>query len=81
MNQGKNRSTRTFLYRIEICGRDGTQTRHLAEARAQCDENARRKIIHKTLESGGRVVTISPIDDRTRYDGEGAKKTYMERDC
>lgn len=84
MKKGPGRSRQKqnmFLYRVEIRGRDGKIKRHLAEAAASCDECARRKIIHKTLADGGRVVTIYTTDDRSCYPGETAKQVYTGKDC
>ncbi len=54
----------------------GKKKRHLAEVSADCDENGRRKIIHTALAEGGCVQSIDSTDDRSRYPGDTAKRTY-----
>lgn len=67
---------KTYLYRIEIKNKHGQDIKHLAVVKSEMDENARRKIIHDTIQSGGRVVSISETDDDVKYPGDGKRKDY-----
>ncbi len=71
-----------FLYRIEVCDNIGECQCCLAEVTADTDEDARRKIIHKTMALGGqaRVKSITPTDDSTCYPGEARKQVYTGPD-
>jgi hypothetical protein len=69
-------AVKTYLYRILETDKRGKQRRHLAEVQSDCDENARRKIIHTVFAEGGSVQVIDPTDDRTRLPGDTAKRHY-----
>lgn len=74
MNQHSN----LYLYRVEETNKKGQKLQHLAEVRADCDENARRKIVHVAMREGGSVQSIEMTDDVSRYPGEAAKRTYRD---
>jgi hypothetical protein len=73
-----NATQLTFLYRVLEMDKRGRQRKHLAEVKADCDENARRKIIHTAVAEGGRVQVITTTEDRSRYPGDSAKRVYHD---
>ena len=72
----KQLKQRVYLYRMEEVNKHGKQSKHLAEVRADCDENARRKIIHCSMSEGGHVRSIEWTEDTNKYPGESAKRIY-----
>ena len=68
--------TKPFLYRINETDKRGRKQQHLAEVYADCDENARRKIIHTALAEGGTVQKILIAENASRLPGETVKRTY-----
>lgn len=64
-----------FLYRVEEKDKHGKHRKRLAEVRADCDENARRKIIHTAMAEGGTVQVIAFTEDRSCYPGESTKRS------
>lgn len=71
-------TTSSFLYRVLEMDKRGKQRKHLAEVKADCDENARRKIVHTAMAEGGRVQMITATGDGSRYPGDSAKRTYRD---
>ncbi len=74
----KIHTLKVYLYRVLERDKRGKQKYHLAEVRADCNENARRKIIHTALSEGGSVQVIEPTEDRSRRPGETAKRVYSD---
>ena len=72
----KKHKVKPFLYRIALTDKNKKDKTYLAEVVADCDENARRKIVHITLAEKGNVHSIIPTDDRSRYTGELPMRTY-----
>lgn len=75
----KKQQRRVFLYRVEVTDNKGIKKRHVAESKGDCDENARRRIIHNTMEEGGSVQTITATDTKKKQPGDtGAAKRYFD---
>lgn len=52
-----------FRYLVESVDKRGKEKKVIVEVTADCDDNARRKIVHATLHDGGRVKLIIPANE------------------
>lgn len=68
--------SRKFVYRVKVVLKDRQDGTFLAEVSADLDETARRKIVSKEMEAGGRVVSIQQTQDRTEQPGDWRKRSY-----
>ena len=66
----------TFLYRVEHTDNKLRKKKHLAEVQSDSDENARRHIVHITLQEGGTVQSIAATKVKVRQPGEAPKRFY-----
>ena len=76
MNKTRRPKEPVFLFRVETRDKKNKSQCYLAEVRADCNENARRKIVHTVLERSGRVLTIVSTNDRNVYAGESPKQYF-----
>lgn len=68
-----------FHYRVKVKMGDGNVGEFIGDAKANCDENARRNIISTELAGGGQVLKITDAGDRKRQPGDWSKRSYKDQ--
>jgi hypothetical protein len=67
-----------FLYRVTVTNSQGRTGTFVAEATANLDETARRKIVAIELKAGNQVRSIVSTSDRAKKNGDWAKRSYKD---
>jgi hypothetical protein len=67
-----------FLYRVTVTNTLGKTGTFVAEATANLDETARRKIVAIEMKNGNQVRSIVVTDDRSKKPGDWLKRSYKD---
>jgi hypothetical protein len=74
----KRQTPSVFLYRVVERTKRGKQKEYIAEVQADCDDNARRKIIHAAMHEGGSVQVIMAHTGDDYYPDNSPKRKYHD---
>lgn len=67
-----------FLYRVTVTNSQGKTGTFIAEATANLDESARRKIVASELKAGSQVRSIVSTSDHSKQPGDWMKRSYRD---